>query len=423
MSSKENPLPTLAGVSVKTRKRNIVVPVDPGSFADAVVQIVQDASDGNSLEADLEAASKALDSAELEYSRYGDTLFEVFFAGGRLATGASLAEGGAKLPFNILAAKPERSAIVPYIKVFQSLTRRRPFLVRGLENTLVKLLLSLEFFDEQGRRRIAIALALVLQYKIAVLPDNIFAAMLNDRLVAKGTVLEVLTLFLQEYLVKESMDELVAILFKARVANRLLDFMPPTKRTVADFNEHFKNAGLEALVEWNLKRDAEIKICELQEALTEMITADPPHPASEVLAMMKQRKTDYNLPESEVLRVTWIALMKSVNMTGKNQQQIMQGVLGQIKKYHKLMSAFATSAKLELALLVTVQVQCYEDNRLLKLFSDIVRVLYDADIIGEDTVQHWYKKGSHTKGRNVFLKDIEPFMKWLEEAEEDEEED
>lgn len=87
--------------------------------------------------------------------------------------------------------------------------------------------------------------------------------------------------------------------------------------------------------------------------------------------------------------MTWIALMKSVNMTGKNQQQIMQGVLGQIKKYHKLMSAFATSAKLELALLVTVQVQCYEDNRLLKLFSDIVRVLYDADIIGEDTVQHW----------------------------------
>lgn len=34
--------------------------------------------------------------------------------------------------------------------------RRRPFLVRGLENTLVKLLLSLEFFDEAGRKRIAI---------------------------------------------------------------------------------------------------------------------------------------------------------------------------------------------------------------------------------------------------------------------------
>mmetsp|Transcript_22873 Transcript_22873/g.58315 ORF Transcript_22873/g.58315 Transcript_22873/m.58315 type:complete len:424 (-) Transcript_22873:283-1554(-) len=423
MSSKENPLPTLAGVTVKTRKRNIVVPVDPGSFADAVVQIVQDASDGVSVEADLEAAGKALDAAEIEYSRYGDTLFEVLFAGGRLATGASLAEGGARLATNILAAKPERDAILPYVKVFQSLTRRRPFLVRGLENTLVKLLLSLEFFDEQGRRRIAIALALVFQFKIAVLAENIFAAMLNDRLVAKGTVLEVLTTFLQEYLAKESMEELVAILVKGRAANRLLDYMPPTKRTPQDFNDHFKAAGLEALVDWNMRRDVEIKINELQQALTEMITADPPLPASEVLAMMKTRKAENDLPESEVLHVTWVALMKSINMTGKNQQQIMQGVVAQIKKYHKLLSTFATSGKLELALLVTVQVQCYEDNRLLKLFCDIVRMLYDADIIGEDTVQHWYKKGSHPKGRNVFLKDIEPFMKWLEEAEEDEEDD
>ena len=32
---------------------------------------------------------------------------------------------------------------------------------------------------------------------------------------------------------------------------------------------------------------------------------------------------------------------------------------------------------------------CYEDNRLLKLFCDIVRLLYDAEILGEDTVRHW----------------------------------
>lgn len=38
---------------------------------------------------------------------------------------------------------------------------------------------------------------------------------------------------------------------------------------------------------------------------------------------------------------------------------------------------------------MTPQVQCYEDNRLLKLFSDIVRVLYDAEIVGEDTIMHW----------------------------------
>jgi len=61
----------------------------------------------------------------------------------------------------------------------------------------------------------------------------------------------------------------------------------------------------------------------------------------------------------------------------------------------------------------------------LKLFSDIVRIVYDADIVGEDTILYWYKKGNHPKGRNVFLKDIQPFIVWLEEAEEegDDEED
>jgi ABC-type dipeptide/oligopeptide/nickel transport system ATPase subunit len=50
------------------------------------------------------------------------------------------------------------------------------------------------------------------------------------------------------------------------------------------------------------------------------------------------------------------------------------------------------------------QVLCYEDARLMKLFSDIVKLMYNGDLVGEDTIQHWYKKGSHPKGRNVFLK-------------------
>lgn len=41
------------------------------------------------------------------------------------------------------------------------------------------------------------ALALTFSLKIGVLTENIFSAMLNDRLVAKGTVLEVFTIFLQ----------------------------------------------------------------------------------------------------------------------------------------------------------------------------------------------------------------------------------
>ena len=67
---------------------------------------------------------------------------------------------------------------------------------------------------------------------------------------------------------------------------------------------------------------------------------------------------------------------------------------------------------------------CYEDSKLLKLFQAIVRMLYDADVLGEDTIVWWARKGAHPKGRNVFQRDMEPFIKWLEEAEaEDEDEE
>jgi hypothetical protein len=42
------------------------------------------------------------------------------------------------------------------------------------------------------------------------------------------------------FLQKENLDDLVALLTKARVVNKLLDFMPPSKRTMEDFNTHFR---------------------------------------------------------------------------------------------------------------------------------------------------------------------------------------
>lgn len=77
---------------MRTRKRNIVVPADPGSFATAIVQIFQDAAEADTVEKNLELGVKQLDSAELDFSRYADTLFEVLFAGGRLSTGGNLAD-------------------------------------------------------------------------------------------------------------------------------------------------------------------------------------------------------------------------------------------------------------------------------------------------------------------------------------------
>ena len=64
-----------------------------------------------------------------------------------------------------------------------------------------------------------------------------------------------------------------------------------------------------------------------------------------------------NLPDNDVVRVLWTCLLKTINMTGKNQQQVMQAVMQKIKAYHKLLATFVTNARLELTLMVTVQVR------------------------------------------------------------------
>ena len=51
----------------------------------------------------------------------------------------------------------------------------------------------------------------------------------------------------------------------------------------------------------------------------------------------------------------------------------------------------------------TPQVHCYEDNRFLKIFSDILRLMYDAEIVGEDTIQHWCVLGGGTRGSSGWV--------------------
>jgi hypothetical protein len=45
---------------------------------------------------------------------------------------------------------------------------------------------------------------------------------------------------MQDFLATDSMDELVALLKKAKLDERLIELFPPHKRTLADFDAHFQ---------------------------------------------------------------------------------------------------------------------------------------------------------------------------------------
>ncbi len=56
--------------------------------------------------------------------RAGDTLFEVLFAGGRMAGGGNVVEEGRKLDINVLSSSGGREGVMPYLEAFKTLIRR-----------------------------------------------------------------------------------------------------------------------------------------------------------------------------------------------------------------------------------------------------------------------------------------------------------
>ncbi|XP_043720036.1 basic leucine zipper and W2 domain-containing protein 2-like [Telopea speciosissima] len=411
MSSKERP--TLGGTRIKTRKRNIAAPLDPAAFADAVVQIYLDNV------GDLELVAKSIESADLNFSRYGDTFFEVVFTGGRTQPGTTKPDEGERHTYSVIDCEPKREAILPSVLYIQKILRRRPFLIKNLENVMRKFLQSLELFEENERKKLAIFTALTFSQKLSGLPpESVLQPLLKDNLVAKGLVLSFITDFFKEYLVDNNLDDLISLLKRGKMEDNLLDFFPSSKRSSEGFSEHFTKAGLLNLVQYNEKKMFEVKLKEMKSALTNQVAEETD--ISEVIDTVKQRLKDANLPDIEVVRLLWDVIMDAIQWSGKNQQQNVNAALRQVKTWAELLNTFCTNGKLELELMYKVQIQCYEDAKLMKLFPEIVRSLYDQDVLAEDTILLWFRKGTNPKGRQTFVKALESFVNWLEEAEEEE---
>ncbi|KAF8388541.1 hypothetical protein HHK36_027216 [Tetracentron sinense] len=387
MSSKEKP--TLGGTRIKTRKRNIAAPLDPATFADAVVQIY------------LDNAGDLVSGHRLQF--HFSVLDSVVFTGGRTQPGTTKSDEGERHTYSIIDCEPKREAIIPSVLYIQKILRRRPFLIKNLENVMRRFLQSLELFEENERKKLAIFTALTFSQKLSGLPpESVFQPLLKDNLVAKGLVLSFMTDFFKEYLIDNNLDDLISILKRGKMEDDLLNIFPSAKRSAEGFSEHFTwvfpfkdNAivitestplvelssapeslvelpqalesllelpptpeslvelsttpeslveipsaleslveilpsveGLVALVEYNEKKVFEVKLKEMKSALTTQIAEETD--ISEVIETVKQRVKDAKLPDIEVVRILWDVIMDAVQWSGKNQQQNANAALRQV---------------------------------------------------------------------------------------------
>jgi hypothetical protein len=76
---------------------------------------------------------------------------------------------------------------------------------------------------------------------------------------------------------------------------------------------------LGVLVEYNTKKVFDVKLRELRNALTDQIAENID--VMEVVDMVKQRRKEVSLPDLDVVRTIFDAIMDAVQWSGKNQQQ------------------------------------------------------------------------------------------------------
>jgi len=165
---------------------------------------------------------------------------QVVFTGGRTQPGTTKSDEGERHTYSVIDCQPKREAILPSVVYIQKILRRKPFLIKNLENVMRRFLQSLELFEENERKKLAIFTALTFSQKLAGLPpETVFQPLLKDNLVAKGIVLSFITDFFKEFLVENSLDDLIALLKRGKVEDNLLDFFPSSKKSAEAFAEHF----------------------------------------------------------------------------------------------------------------------------------------------------------------------------------------
>lgn len=125
-----------------------------------------------------------------------------------------------------------------------------------------------------------------------------------------------------------------------------------------------------------------------------------------------------SLSETDVTLVVWNAIMRSVTWSSKSDLYEKQA-LRQVKTNGKLLAFCTRSPTSELALMNAVQMFCHEDQRFVRIFPQLVAILYNEDAVSSEAIRYWYDKGAVNKGREGFRKQVDTLLKQIESAEED----
>lgn len=97
----------------------------------------------------------------------------------------------------------------------------------------------------------------------------------------------------------------------------------------------------------------------------------------EIIANIRELALKSSIPDQEIVGLIWTTVMQLAEWN-KKEELVTDQALKHLKQYTQLFTAFATSEKAELALILKVQEFCYENMNFMKAFQKIIVLFYQG---------------------------------------------
>jgi len=135
-------------------------------------------------------------------------------------------------------------------------------------------------------------------------------------------------------------------------------------------------------------------------------------------------KLIYNQTFVDCIKSILSALLNLVDVS-KGNELLIDAMRNILKRWKDLFTRFITTPDDQIELIYSLEEFCEKNKFFAKYFTVILQILYDSDIIEEDTILQWADrvKDSDTKEEEKYIKQADKFLQWLREAEEDDDEE
>ncbi|PKI82283.1 hypothetical protein MVES_003790 [Malassezia vespertilionis] len=375
-------------------------------------------------EGDWDGYLSALDKAgnTLDYRKYADQLFEILFVGGLLAPGGSFVEDNApQSPFSISAAKSDSIEDVrPYVEVIEKMVRRYKFLQKSLEDsTMPGILQYINRYKPEQVAKLATACSLSIQTGLT--NASILTPLQKDYLTKDDLALSFITQVFRAFLKNQSMEQLSSALRKGGIRDWLLFFPPQKRSSPGAVPTYFRSVELPQVSDYYMRRQNKELREQTSADLAALVSAEG-STKEEMAEMLSERNKTLGLSPEEFVVVVFEGIVRGIDADAK-QDQLEMILPKEIERFAGVLEPFASSARAQITLINTIQLHCYTDTRVFKSFPNLLKILYNENVLSDQAIIYWAQKGAKPQGKQHFLKLAEPLVKFLETEDSDDEDE